>query len=75
MTHQISKIRFICKGHNMPLTNCGNGRVLSPTCSPEPDIDDEGWLSLDTSEMSCPGCNADYDQGIETDQDWVIEAQ
>ena len=81
MTTSISKIRFLCEEHNVPLKNCGNGRIFTPTytiCPLEDHedelsvrMDDEGWLFLDTSEMYCPCDSEDEPCG----QDWIVEAE
>lgn len=90
MPIQISKIRFWCEQHKTALMNCGNGRVFSPThtCIEEVEgtdplelrKDSEGWLHLDTSELTCPHRYKLILEGKDTDenhccQDWVIQAE
>ncbi len=78
---EISQIRFICKDHNQLLEICGSDRIFTPTYGLPGDDDwqtrgdEDGWLSLDTSEMFCPECLDALDQGFEEEQNWVIEAQ
>lgn len=87
MIYEISKIRFICNRHNEPLVNVGNGRIFWPTFTTRADAaghdelksrqDKDGWLTLDTSELSCDKCCDEMERGEEHNdhQDWSIQAQ
>lgn len=53
MKTPVSQVRFFCTKHNVPLKNCGNGRILDPTDG-DPEVFEDGWFNFDTSEYSCP---------------------
>jgi len=84
MGHEISKIRFMCREHNVPLKVMGRDEIFYPTfCTVQEAngksrlgarMDEEGWLILDTSELGCDKCY----EALELDelvQDWYIEAE
>lgn len=71
MSKIVTHVRLVCLTHNVPLTNCGNGRFVSLTCNPDPDVDGDGWMCFDTSEYYCPVCVREDN----IDQDWGVEVK
>ena len=88
MVYEITQLRFMCKHHNVPLKNAGNGCVFEPTDAPpgyRGDIDyhrnyanaqykdNDNWINIDTSELYCPALADELAPLVSHEEDLQIE--